>query len=122
MTWDTWPNTQALLEQLTSEELHEAAEQARQYCPITNLAIKELLKAITWVGSSSTSSNEKKSHMLVELRENLKNTHQFSTRYFEKYPPSHATRLTIAPFCSITSTTLRYAISHVITYQYVPPS
>ena len=70
-TWDTWLKTRALLEQLTSEELLEAAERARQYHPITNLAVKELLKAITQVGSSSASSNEKKSHMLVELKSSV---------------------------------------------------
>ena len=71
MTWNTWPKTRALLEQLTSEELLEAAEQARQYRPITNPAVKELLKAITRVGSSSAGSNEKKSHMLVELKSSV---------------------------------------------------
>ena len=70
-TWNTWPKTRALLEQLTSEELLEAAEQARQYRPITNPAVKELLKAITRVGSSSAGSNEKKSHMLVELKSSV---------------------------------------------------
>ena len=45
--WNTWPKTRALLEKLTSEELLEAAEQARQYRPITNPAVKELLKVIT---------------------------------------------------------------------------
>ena len=51
-TWNTWPKTRALLEKLTSEELLEAAEQARQYRPITNPVVKELLKAITRVGAS----------------------------------------------------------------------
>jgi hypothetical protein len=69
--WNIWPKTQALLEQLTSEELLEAAEQARQYRPITNAAVKELLKAITRVGSRSAGSNLKKSHILVELKSSV---------------------------------------------------
>jgi hypothetical protein len=69
--WNTWPKTRALLEKLTSEELLEAAEQARQYRPITNPAVKELLKAITRVGATSAGSNEKKSHMLVELKSSV---------------------------------------------------
>src|SRR5438477_5253881 len=52
-TWNTWPKTRALLEKLTSEELLEAAEQARQYRPITSPIVKELLKAITRVGATS---------------------------------------------------------------------
>ena len=70
-TWNTWPKTRALLEKLTSEELLEAAEQARQYRPITNPIVKELLKAITRVGATSAGSNEKKSHMLVELKSSV---------------------------------------------------
>jgi Helitron helicase-like domain at N-terminus len=70
-TWNTWPQTTALLEKPTSEELLEAAEQARQYRPITNPAVKELLKAITRVGSTSAGSNEKKSHMLAELKSSV---------------------------------------------------
>lgn len=70
-TWNTWPKTRALLEKLTSEELLEAAEQARQYRPIINPIVKELLKAITRVGATSAGSNEKKSHMLVELKSSV---------------------------------------------------
>jgi len=71
MTWNTFPKTRALLEQMTSEEPLEAAEQAWQYRPITNPAIKELLKAITWIRSSSAGADENKSHMLVELSPQL---------------------------------------------------
>jgi hypothetical protein len=70
-TWNIWPKTRALLEKLTSEEFLEAAEQARQYRPITNPVVKELLKAITRVGVTSAGSNEKKSHMLVELKSSV---------------------------------------------------
>ena len=70
-TWNTWPRTRALLEQLTSDELLEAAEQAQQYKPINSAAVKELLKAISRVGSTSAESNEKKSHMLIELKSSV---------------------------------------------------
>jgi hypothetical protein len=43
----SWQSTHSLLESLTVKELEDAATQQRNYLPITNSAVRELLKLIS---------------------------------------------------------------------------
>jgi len=45
----TWPATALLLESLTAEQLMEVASQAEKHQPITDPAIRELLKGVTHI-------------------------------------------------------------------------
>jgi Helitron helicase-like domain at N-terminus len=67
----TWPATQRLLENLTPEELAEAAQQAQTYQPITSPGVRELLKMVSRVGATAAGSDEKKSYMLAELKSSM---------------------------------------------------
>ena len=58
-----WEKTKQLLESLTPEQLSDTAEQAQQHKPITDKAVKELLKMVSRVGGSSPGSAEKKWYM-----------------------------------------------------------
>jgi len=66
-----WTKTKRLLETLTPAQLSGAAEQARQHKPITNDAVKELLKMVSRVGASSPGSGEKKWYMYTQLKSSV---------------------------------------------------
>ena len=53
---------------LSAEELLKAADQAQKFQPISNTAIRELLKNVSRVGSTAMGSDQKKSHMLAQLK------------------------------------------------------
>jgi len=59
------------LEQLTPQELIDAAQQAEKYQPITSPGVRELLKMVSRVGSTAAGSDEKKSYMLAELKSSM---------------------------------------------------
>jgi Helitron helicase-like domain at N-terminus len=63
-----WNCTNGLLQKLTPEMLMDAANQAKKHKPITDPNIKELLKVVARVGGTSAGSDERKSHMLGELK------------------------------------------------------
>lgn len=63
-----WPKTKGLLESLTSESLEKAAKQMKNYEPMTDPAVRELLRMITLMGSTVSGSDEKKSHLLTEIK------------------------------------------------------
>src|SRR5438045_8657974 len=67
----TWPATALLLEYLTMEQLMEAASQAEKHQPITDLAIRELLKGVARIGSTTSGSDERKSYMLAQLKSSI---------------------------------------------------
>ena len=56
----TWPRTELLLASLTSDQLLEAASQAENHQPITNAAVKELLKGVNRVGTTACRVRRKK--------------------------------------------------------------
>src|SRR5438046_6560913 len=60
-----------LLESLAVEQLMEAASQAEKHQPITDPAIKELLKGVARVGSTASGSDERKSYMLAQLKSSI---------------------------------------------------
>src|SRR5216110_1141526 len=60
----TWSATALLRKSLTAEQLMEAS-QAEKHQPITDPAIKELLKGVARVGSTASGSDEWKSYMLA---------------------------------------------------------
>jgi PIF1-like helicase/Helitron helicase-like domain at N-terminus len=66
-----WPLTQSLLSSITPVDLQRAARQAELHQAITNPGVKELLKQVNFVGQSAVGSDEKKSHMLVELKSSM---------------------------------------------------
>lgn len=66
-----WPETALLLTSLTSEQLLEAASQAEQHQPITDPAIRELLKGVARLGSTASGSDERKSYMLAQLKSSI---------------------------------------------------
>jgi hypothetical protein len=63
-----WTKTRRLLESLTPEQLSAAADQAQRHEPITNEAVKELLKMVARVGASSPGSGERKWYMYTQLK------------------------------------------------------
>jgi len=67
----TWPATVLLLESLTMEQLMEAASQAEKHQPITDPAIRELLKGVARIGSTTSGSDERKSYMLAQLKSSI---------------------------------------------------
>ena len=67
----TWPATALLLESLTMEQLMEAASQAEKHQPITDPAIRELLKGVARIGSTASGSDERKSYMLAQLKSSI---------------------------------------------------
>ena len=67
----TWPTTALLLESLTAEQLMEAASQAEKHQPITDPAIRELLKGVARIGSTASGSDERKSYMLAQLKSSI---------------------------------------------------
>src|SRR5438046_10699114 len=64
----TWPATALLLESLTMEQLMEAASQAEKHQPITDPAIRELLKGIARIGSTTSGSDEWRSYMQAQMK------------------------------------------------------
>jgi hypothetical protein len=67
----SWSNTQKLLQSLTPDELNEAAKQESNYIPMTNPAVKELLKLLEQVGMGTSGSTDKRSYLLTELKSSL---------------------------------------------------
>ena len=67
----TWPRTELLLASLTSDQLLEAASQAENYQPITDAAVKELLKGVNRVGMKAAGSDERKSYLLAQLKSSI---------------------------------------------------
>lgn len=67
----TWQRTKILLESLTPNQLTNAAQQAQLYQPITDSAVKELLKLVNRVGASEMGSDEKKVSMLAQLKSSI---------------------------------------------------
>ena len=63
-----WTKTKELLESLTSDQLLQAAEQARRHEPITDNAVKELLKMVGRVGASASDSSSRKWYMCSQLK------------------------------------------------------
>jgi helitron helicase-like protein len=63
--------TALLLESLTSDQLMEAASQAEKHQPITDPAIRELLKGVARIGSTASGSDERKSYMLAQLKSSI---------------------------------------------------
>src|SRR5579859_7611964 len=66
-----WPRTRALFESLTPERLTFAARQVERYEPISDPAVKELLKFVSRVGSTAAGSDERKSYMLAQLKSSI---------------------------------------------------
>ena len=64
----TWVKTSRLLESLTSEDLARAAKEEEIHHQITNPAVMELLKSLSQIGDATSGSDERKSHMLTELK------------------------------------------------------
>lgn len=86
-----WANTAELLESLTPEQLFQAASQAERYEPITNPAVKSLLRAVSKVGSNVLGSDAKKYHMFSQLKSSIVR-HGFPVIYLtlnpgEKFSP-----------------------------------
>ena len=67
----TWPRTELLLASLTSDQLLEAASQAENHQPITDAAVKELLKGVNRVGTKAAGSDERKSYLLAQLKSSI---------------------------------------------------
>jgi hypothetical protein len=67
----TWPATALLLESLTAEQLMKAASQAEKHQPVTDPAIRELLKGVARIGSTASGSDERKSYMLAQLKSSI---------------------------------------------------
>ena len=67
----TWPRTELLLASLTSNQLLEAASQAENHQPITDAAVKELLKGVNRVGTKAAGSDERKSYLLAQLKSSI---------------------------------------------------
>jgi len=66
-----WPTTELLLASITCEQLLEAASQAERHRPITNPAVRELLKGVARVGSTAAGSDQRKSYMLAQLKSSI---------------------------------------------------
>lgn len=66
-----WPTTELLLASITPEQLFEAASQAERHQPITDPAVRELLKGVARVGSSAAGSDQRKSYMLAQLKSSI---------------------------------------------------
>ena len=63
-----WEATERVLTSLTSEQLLAAASQAQKHQKITDPGVLILLSHINRIGATSARSDEKKSHMLTELK------------------------------------------------------
>jgi hypothetical protein len=64
----TWPRTKSLLESLEPQDPLHAADQAENHLPISDPRVRELLKMISRVGATAAGSEEKKSHLLAQLK------------------------------------------------------
>ena len=69
--WKNWLAIELLLVSLTAEQLLQAASQAQKHEPITDSAIRELLKGVARVGSITSGSNKGKSYMLTQLKSSI---------------------------------------------------
>jgi Helitron helicase-like domain at N-terminus len=70
-TRQTWPETERLLLSLTPERLVQAAKQAESHQPIEDDAVRTLLKMVSRVGSTAAGSDDKKFHMLTQLKSSV---------------------------------------------------
>ena len=66
-----WTETKQMLESLTPEELTNAAAEAEAHRPISDARIRELLKVISRIGATAPGSDNKKSHMLTQLKSSM---------------------------------------------------
>jgi hypothetical protein len=66
-----WASTEQLLESLTPDQLKEAANQAQQYKPIENPAVRALLRSVDRVGAHALGSDAKRFHMFAELKSSV---------------------------------------------------
>jgi hypothetical protein len=64
----TWPRPKSLLELLEPQDLLHAADQAENHLPISDPRVRELLKMISRVGATAAGFEEKKSHLLAQLK------------------------------------------------------
>ena len=62
----TWKKTRDLLQSLILRDLELAAIQENNHQPITNEAVKELLRLLDQIGMGASGSDQKKLHMLIE--------------------------------------------------------
>src|SRR5271155_2921952 len=67
---DNWEATERVLTSLTSEQLL-AADQAQKHQKISDPGVLTLLSHINRIGTTSAGSDEKKSHMLTELKSSI---------------------------------------------------
>ena len=103
-----WEKTKQLLESLTPEQLSDTAEQAQQHKPITDKAVKELLKMVSRVGGSSPGSVEKKWYMYTQLKSST------------VYHGSPVIFLTLNPGERDSPMTLKFAGEDINVYSFCP--
>ena len=68
---DSWEATEQVLTSLTSEQLMAAADQAQKHQKITDPGVLTLLSHVNRIGATSAGSDEKKSHMLTQLKSSI---------------------------------------------------
>jgi Helitron helicase-like domain at N-terminus len=66
-----WKKTRDLLQSLSPEDLELAAAQESNHQQITNKAVKELLRLLGQIGMGTSGSDQKKLHMLTELKSSV---------------------------------------------------
>ena len=64
----SWQRTKEIIESLTERELTHATTEVQQHKPISHPAVRELLKLLRHVGSSSLGSDERKTQMLSNMK------------------------------------------------------
>ena len=67
----TWPASELLSSSLTPQQLLEAARQAECHEPITDPAVRKVLKGVSRVSSTGAGSDERKSDMLAQLKSSI---------------------------------------------------
>lgn len=68
---NNWEATEQTLTSLSSDQLRPAAEMSRKHQKITDPQILTLLRYINRIGVTSKGSDEKKSHMLMQLKSSI---------------------------------------------------
>jgi hypothetical protein len=68
---DNWEATERVLTSLSSEQLMTAARQSQNHQKITDPGVLTLLKHVNRIGATSAGSDEKKSHMLTQLKSSI---------------------------------------------------
>ena len=63
--------TGPLLESLTDEQLVNAAKEAAQHKPVTDVGVKKLLAMVSSIGATAPGSEEKKSYELAQLKSSM---------------------------------------------------